>query len=92
MLLCETSLLVFAGCLAGFVLSLFLTFIAGFINLSFIPAFDIFLTNGVLRAKISLLYFVIVSGAVIVTTTLAVLFAIRKSVRITPCEALAVTE
>ena len=92
MLLCETSLLVFAGCLAGFVLSLLLTFIAGFINLSFIPAFDIFLTNGVLRAKISLLYFVIVSGAVIVTTTLAVLFAIRKSVRITPCEALAVTE
>ena len=92
MLLAETSLLVFAGCLAGFILSLVLTFIAGFVNLSFIPAFDIFLTNGVLKAKISLLYFVVVSAAVIVTTMLAVLFAIRKSVRITPCEALAATE
>ena len=92
MLLCETGLLVFIGCVLGFMLSLLLTFIAGFINLSFIPAFDIFLTNGVLKAKISVLYFIIVSAAVIVTTMTAVLFAIRKSVKITPCEALAVTE
>lgn len=92
MLLTETSLLVFAGCVAGFILSLILSFIAGFVNLSFIPAFDIFLTNGVLKVKISLLYFIVVSAAVIVTTMLAVLFAIRKSVKITPCEALAVTE
>ncbi|MBO4534167.1 MAG: ABC transporter permease [Treponema sp.] len=92
MLLCETGLLVFIGCVAGLILSLVLTFIAGFVNLSFIPAFDIFLTNGVLRAKVSLLYFAIVSAAVIVTTMLAVLFAIRKSVKITPCQALAVTE
>ena len=92
MLLCETGLLVCIGCILGFVLSLLLSFIAGFINLSFIPAFDIFLTNGVLKAKISLLYFLIVSACVIVTTMAAVLFAIKKSVRITPCEALAVTE
>ena len=92
MLLCETSLLVIIGCILGFILSLILTFIAGFINLSFIPAFDIFLTNGVLKAKISLLYFVIISGAVLVTTMVAVLFAVKKSVKITPCEALAVTE
>ena len=92
MLLCETGLLVFIGCVLGFLLSLLLSFIASFINLSFIPAFDIFLTNGVLKAKISVLYFIIVSAAVIVTTMVAVLFAIRKSVKITPCEALAVTE
>ena len=92
MLLCETGLLVCIGCILGFVLSLLLSFIAGFINLSFIPAFDIFLTNGVLKAKISLLCFLIVSACVIVTTMAAVLFAIKKSVRITPCEALAVTE
>ena len=92
MLLCETGLLVFIGCLLGFLLSLLLTFITGFVNLSFIPAFDIFLTNGVLKARISLLYFIIVSAAVIVTTMTAVLFAIRKSVKITPCQALAVTE
>ncbi|MCR4899950.1 MAG: FtsX-like permease family protein [Treponema sp.] len=92
LLLSETSLLVFFGCIAGFVLSLILVFFAGFINLSFIPAFDIFLTNGVLKAKISFVYFAVVSIAVIVTTTAAVLFAIRKSVKITPCQALAVTE
>ena len=91
-LLTETSLLVCIGCIAGFVLSLILTAISGFINLSFIPAFDIFLTNGVLKPQISFLYFIIVSVIVIVTTTAAVLFAIRKSVRISPCEALAVTE
>ncbi len=92
LLLSETSLLVFFGCIAGFVLSLILVFFAGFINLSFIPAFDIFLTNGVLKAKISFVYFAVVSVAVIVTTTAAVLFAIRKAVKITPCQALAVTE
>ncbi len=92
MLLYETGLLVCIGCILGFLLSLLLSFIAGFVNLSFIPAFDIFLTNGVLKAEISLLYFVTVSACVIVTTILAVLFAIRKSVKITPCQALAVTE
>ena len=92
MLLAETTLLVFIGCIAGFVLSLILSAVSGFINLSFIPAFDIFLTNGVLKAHISFSYFIIMSIIVIVTTSLAVLFAIRKSVRISPCEALAVTE
>lgn len=92
MLLTETSLLVFVGCILGFVFSLILCGVASFFNLSFIPAFDIFLTNGVLKAKISFIYFVYVSLAVIVTTTIAVLFAIRKSVKISPCEALAATE
>jgi ABC-type antimicrobial peptide transport system permease subunit len=92
MLLTETLLLIVGGCIAGFLFSCLITGVIGLFNFSFIPAFDIFLTNGVLKARISLLYFVVVSGIVIVTTTLAVLFAIRKSVRITPCEALAVTE
>lgn len=92
MLLTETSLLIFVGCILGFVFSLILCGVASFFNLSFIPAFDIFLTNGVLKAKISFIYFVYVSLAVIVTTTIAVLFAIRKSVKISPCEALAATE
>ena len=91
-LLTETTLLVFIGCIAGFILSLILSAVSGFINLSFIPAFDIFLTNGVLKPHISFSYFIIVSVIVVVTTSLAVLFAIRKSVRISPCEALAVTE
>lgn len=92
MLLTETGLLVVLGCIAGFILSLILSAVAGFINLSFIPAFDIFLTNGVLKADISFEYFILLSLIVIVTTMAAVLFAIRKSVRKSPCEALAVTE
>ncbi len=92
MLLCETGVLVFAGCIAGFLFSLVLCRFASFFNLSFIPAFDIFLTNGVLKSKISFMYFVYVSAAVIVTTAVSVLFAIRKSVKISPCEALATTE
>ena len=92
MLMTETGTLVFIGCIVGFFLSLLLSFISGFINLSFIPAFDIFLTNGMLKAHISFSYFLILSAVVIVTTLAAVLFAIRKSVRISPCEALAVTE
>ena len=91
-LITETGLLVTIGCFAGFLLSLVLCLLSGFINLSFIPAFDIFLTNGMLKPKISFVYFIIVSVIVIVTTLAAVLFAIRKSVRISPCEALAVTE
>ena len=91
-MLTETMLLVTIGCIAGFILSLILTFLCRFINLSFVPAFDIFLSNGVLKPQISFVYFIIVSVIVIVTTAVAVLFAIRKSVRVSPCEALAVTE
>ena len=91
-LLTETGVLIIFGCCAGFILSLILCFISSFINLSFIPAFDLFLTNGVLKPQISFIYFIIVSAVVVVTTLAAVLFAIRKSVRISPCEALAVTE
>lgn len=92
MLVIETGILLVIGCVLGFLLSLCLCGTAGLINLSFIPAFDIFLTNGVLAAKVSFHYVVLVSAAVIVTTVAAVLFAIRKSVRVSPCEALAVTE
>lgn len=92
MLLCESGLLVLSGCIFGFIFSLILCAISSHISLSFIPAFDIFLTNGMLKAKISFSYFIIISAAVIVTTCTAVLFAIRKSVKITPCQALAATE
>ena len=92
MLLTETALLVVAGCIAGFVFAVLLCFSAKFINLSFIPAFDIFLSNGVLAPNINIVYFLIISLAVIVTTMLAVYLRIRKSVAIPPCEALATTE
>ena len=92
MLLAETLLLLFAGCICGFIFSCLLTGIVGLFDFSFIPAFDIFLVNGNMRGIISFIYFLIISSAVAVTTLIAVMFAVKKSVSVTPCEALAVTE
>ena len=92
MLLTETGLLVIAGCFSGLLFASILCIFARFINLSFIPAFDIFLTNGVLVPNINIVYFFILASAVIVTTLVAVYLRIRKSVAIPPCEALATTE
>ena len=92
MLLAETIILVIAGCIAGVVFSCLLNWIIGLFNFSFIPAFDIFLVNGRMRGIISAVYFFTIFGVVLVTTLAAVMFAVRKSVSVTPCQALAVTE
>ena len=92
MLLSETLLLLIAGCAAGFVFSCLLSSLVGMINFSFIPAFDIFLINGKMKGIISFNYFLLIFAAVVVTTLAAVMFAVRKSVSVTPCQALAVTE
>ncbi len=92
MLLTETLLLLIAGCLAGYLLSCILTWVIGLINFSFIPAFDIFLINGKMKGIISFVYFILIFLVILVTTSLAVMFAVKKSVSVTPCQALAVTE
>lgn len=92
MLMTETLLLLTAGCIAGFFFSILLNAVTGLINFSFIPAFDIFLVNGKMKGIISFEYFVLIFAAIVVTTTIAVMFAVKKSVSVTPCEALAVTE
>lgn len=92
MLLTETMLLVITGCFSGLLFALILCLFARFINLSFIPAFDIFLKNGVLVPNINILYFIILAAVIIVTTLCAVYLRIRKSVAVPPCKALAVTE
>ena len=92
MLMTETLLLLTAGCIAGFFFSILLNAVTGLINFSFIPAFDIFLVNGKMKGIISFEYFVLIFVAIVVTTTIAVMFAVKKSVSVTPCEALAVTE
>jgi len=92
MLLTETLLLLIAGCLAGYLLSCILTWVIGLINFSFIPAFDIFLINGKMKGIISFVYFILIFIVILVTTSLAVMFAVKKSVSVTPCQALAVTE
>ena len=92
MLLTETLLLIVAGCIAGYLFSCVLTGVIGLINFSFIPAFDIFLINGKIKGIISLKYFILIFATVVVTTLAAVMFAVKKSVSVTPCQALAVTE
>lgn len=92
MLLTETLLLLIAGCFAGYIFSCLITWLVGLVNFSFIPAFDIFLINGKMKGIISFEYFLIIFAAILVTTTVAVMFAVKKSVSVTPCQALAVTE
>ena len=92
MLLMETLILIIAGCIAGYGFSWFLVHLIRRVDLSFIPAFDIFLVNGRIRGIISFPYFLGISAVVSVTTLAAVMFAVKKSVSVTPCEALAVTE
>lgn len=91
-LLAETSVLIMAGCLSGILLSLVLSKTISLGDFSFIPAFDIFLMNGILVPQPSFFQSLLVSLAVYVTTTFAVLFSVQKSVKTTPVEALGVTE
>ena len=55
-------------------------------------SYDIFLINGKMKGDISFFYFIGIFAVVLVTTLTAVMFAVKKSVSVTPCEALAVTE
>lgn len=91
-LLSETSLLILVGCVAGIIFSWILCGGISLFSFSFIPAFDIFLVDGKLLPKISFLQSVLISVLVYVTTTFAVLFSVQKSVRMTPVDALGVTE
>lgn len=92
MILSETLILMVAGSFCGMILSLVFCQILSQFNLSFIPAFDIFLINGVIKPAISPAAFIVVVFTVCVTTIVAVLFSIRKSVQMAPVEALGVTE
>lgn len=92
MILSETLILMIAGSFCGMILSLVFCQILSQFNLSFIPAFDIFLINGVIKPAISPAAFIAVVFTVCVTTIAAVLFSIRKSVQMAPVEALGVTE
>lgn len=87
-LLFETFFLLFFGCVSGIILSQFLCFLLRFIDFSFIPAFDIFLSNGNIVPIVTFNAIFSVCGIVIVTTAAAVLFAVQKVVKMTPCQAL----
>ena len=89
--LTETFFLLLAGCTAGILLSAAATGILARFNFSFIPAFDIFLTDGHLMPQVRLAKIATLLGTIIVTTLLSVLFTIRSAVHISPVGALATT-
>ena len=89
--LTETFFLLLAGCTAGILLSAAATGILARFNFSFIPAFDIFLTDGHLMPQVRLAKIAALLGTIIVTTLLSVLFTIRSAVHISPVGALATT-
>ena len=61
-------------------------------NLSFIPACDVFLVNGIIVRVMDPFSVILVLSVIFVTTVLAVVFSIRKAVEVTPVQALATTE
>lgn len=92
MLLFESIFLLIFGCFCGFILSQILSLIASNMSFSFIPAFDIFLVNGYLKPVFDLFYSCNLIFVILVFTLIAVTFAVKKSVNVTPIEALSVTE
>lgn len=91
-LISETACLMLAGCIIGFMLAVFFSWILSLFNLSFIPAFDVFLSNGFIIPKIEVANALIMEAIIFVTTLAAVVLSIRKAVRITPVQALTTTE
>lgn len=88
----ETLILMIGGITVGLIFSIVLCRFVLMFNLSFIPALDVFLTNGMLVPQFSFGAFIFIAAIVCVTTIVAVLFSIHKSVKMPPVEALAVTE
>lgn len=91
MLVAESFILLFAGFVAGLVLSAFLCGAASLPNLSFIPSMDIFLEGGSLSPVFSLKMTLILLLTIIITTLLVVFRAVKQSVSILPANALNAT-
>ena len=92
LLLVEALSLLLAGCAAGCLLCLSLEGIIGKISFSFIPSFDIFLSDGFLVPLRSAGGAAAVFAAVVVTTLVAVIFSVQKAVKVTAVQALCTTE
>ncbi len=87
----ETLALLASGCVAGILLSQVLCGVIQLFDFTVIPAFDVFLTNGVLKPIMSTGGMFGICALVIVTTLIAVLFSVRTAVKKMPSEALATT-
>jgi len=92
MMFYETVLIMSIGFAGGLILCGIICLIISKINLSFIPAFDVFLSNGCIIPQFSLLFTGILMILLFTCTMMAVLKAVKKPVQIMPCNALSVTE
>lgn len=88
----ETMLIMAIGFIGGLILCGFMCFVISHFGLSFIPAFDVFLSRGCIVPQFSLFYTVVLFILLCACTVAAVYLAIKKPVQIMPCEALSVTE
>lgn len=87
----ESLYLLLAGFIVGVALSFLMTRFASVFNLQFIPAFDMFLTQGHLSPVYNIAKVVLLLGIICITTILSVLWTLRKIIHISPVSALATT-
>ena len=92
LLLSEAFVLLASGCACGLGFCSLLEFIIKQFNFSFIPAFDIFLSNGHIVPMPTFGGAMLIFIIIIFATVSAVLFSLRSAIRITPVQALTVTE
>jgi ABC-type lipoprotein release transport system permease subunit len=92
LLLSEASALLVAGCIFGLLLSFGFCRVIEKFNFLSIPAFNIFLTDGILLPAPTIFHVALIFCVVTVTTIFAVLFSVQTAIKITPVQALAVTE
>lgn len=92
LLLSEAVVLLASGCAGGLVICSLLEFAVRQFNFSFIPAFDIFLTDGHIVPVPTFGSAMLIFMIIIFATVSAVLFSLRAAIRITPVQALTVTE
>lgn len=87
----ETFFLLLSGFIAGIILTLIVNTVVGSFDLSFIPAFDVFLMQGKLKAHYNILKAIGLLAVIAVTTIAFVLFTVKDLVHISPVGALATT-
>lgn len=87
----EAFYLLVAGFIVGALVTFGITYVVSLFDFSFIPAFDIFLTEGHLYSSIKIAKSLTMFLIIAVTTILSMLFTIRNVVHISPVSALATT-
>lgn len=87
----EILLLLVSGFISGILLAFIASKVISIFNFAFIPAFDVFLSEGHLAPLYGIWSTLKYLCIIVVTTLLIVLFTIQKLVRLSPVKALATT-